>query len=554
MIKTRLIPRTEEAYEQPLLIKSILAQTVRYNPEREIIYRDLFTMNYIEFNKRVRRLANLLVASGVQPGDTVAFMDWDSHRFLEAYFAVPSIGAVLHTVNVRLSPSQILYTMNHAEDKLVFVHEDFLPILKALEPQITTVEKYIVLSDHVYTNPSYKIAPPIGNVIGEYEQLLTEQSSEYEFPEFDENSMATIFYTTGTTGDPKGVYFSHRQLYLHTTSLMSYLCGYQVLPFNHEDVYMPLTPMFHVHAWGFPYLVTLLNNKQVYPGRYEPEMLLKLLTTHRVTISHCVPTILSMLVNSPISSVLDLSHWKVVIGGAALTKGLAQAASRLKIQVTQGYGMSETAPVLAVVHLTDQDKQLPEDVIIDYKTTAGKVSPFVELRIVDENNNFLPHDGVTSGELVARGFSLTQGYLKNPKASEVLWRNGWLHTGDVATINEKDCITIVDRTKDIIKTGGEWISSLDIENIISQTEGVAETAVVGLPDSRWGERPHAFIVLKDASAPHIEARIRTRLQCLIDAGDINKWCMPDTITFIDEIPKTSIGKIDKKKLRALAQQ
>jgi len=549
MMKTRLIPRTESAREQPLLLKSLLAQTLRYNPEREIIYRDLFRMNYFEFNRRVRKLANLLIASGVKPGDTVAVLDWDSHRYLEAYFAVPAIGAVLHTVNVRLAPSQILYTINHAEDKLLLVHEDFLPLLYSIQGEITTVENYIILSDHIYTNPTYEITAKVPGVVGEYESLLMTQPDQIEFPDFDEHTMATIFYTTGTTGDPKGVYFSHRQLFLHSTALLTYFCGYQVLPFTHEDVYMPLTPMFHVHAWGFPFVATLLNNKQVYPGKYEPEILLKLLVTHNVTLSHCVPTILNMLVSSPVSKLIDLSRWKVIIGGAALTRNLAKAAGSLNIQVTQGYGMSETAPVMAVVHFSEEDKKLPEEEILDLKTKTGKISPFVELRIVNDEGDFLEHDGIATGELVARGFSLTQGYLKNPVASEVLWRNGWLHTGDVASIDKKDIVSIKDRTKDVIKTGGEWISSLDIENLISQTEGVSEVAVIGLQDTVWGERPHAIVVPKE-STKGLEARIRARLQCMIDAGDIKKWYMPDTISFTEAIPKTSVGKTDKKKLRA----
>lgn len=549
MIKTRLIPRTESAREQPLLLKSLLAQTLRYNPEREIIYRDLFRMNYFEFNRRVRKLANLLITSGVKPGDTVAVLDWDSHRYLEAYFAIPAIGAVLHTVNVRLAPSQILYTINHAEDKLLLVHEDFLPLLYSIQGEITTVENYIILSDHIYTNPAYEITAKVPGLVGEYERLLQMQSDQIEFPDFDEHTMATIFYTTGTTGDPKGVYFSHRQLFLHSTALLTYFCGYQALPFTHEDVYMPLTPMFHVHAWGFPFVATLLNNKQVYPGKYEPEILLKLLVTHNITLSHCVPTILNMLVNSPVSKLIDLSRWKVIIGGAALTRNLAKAAGSLNIQVTQGYGMSETAPVMAVVHFSEEDKKLPEEEILDLKTKTGKISPFVELRIVNDEGDFLEHDGIATGELVARGFSLTQGYLKNPVASEVLWRNGWLHTGDVASIDKKDIVSIKDRTKDVIKTGGEWISSLDIENLISQTEGVSEVAVIGLQDTVWGERPHAIVVPKE-STKGLEARIRARLQCMIDAGDIKRWYMPDTISFTQAIPKTSVGKTDKKKLRA----
>jgi fatty-acyl-CoA synthase len=351
MIKTKLIPRTESAYDTPLLIKTLLQQSLRYFPDREIVYRNLFRMNYFELNSRIRKLANVLTNIGLQPGETVGVMDWDSHRYLESYFAIPGMGAILHTVNVRLSPAQILFTINHAEDKVLLVHEDFLPIIEAIKGQFATVEKYIIISDKVYTDTNAELAAVSFTSEGEYENLLLKVDDQFEFPDFDENTWATTFYTTGTTGDPKGVYFSHRQLFMHTMGLVSYFCGYEALPFTNRDVYMPITPMFHVHAWGFPFAATMLNNKQIYPGRYEPEVLLKLLITEKVTFSHCVPTILNMLVNSPVAKQVDLSQWKVVIGGGALTRGLAKAAMELGINVTQGYGMSETAPVMAVVHL-----------------------------------------------------------------------------------------------------------------------------------------------------------------------------------------------------------
>ena len=271
MIQTKQIPRTPSAHEQPLLIKSLLAQSLRYNPTREIVYRDLFRMNYLEFNKRVRRLANALTKAGIGPGDVVAVMDWDSHRYLECFFAVPMLGAILHTVNVRLSPEQILYTIEHAEDSIVLVHEDFLPIIEAVKGNITTTSKFIVLSDKVYGGAEAELTKISFETLGEYEGLLAIAEDTYDFPDFDENTWATMFYTTGTTGNPKGVYFSHRQLFMHTMGLMTFFCGYEALPFSHRDVYMPITPLFHVHAWGFPLLATMLNNKQVYPGRYEPK-------------------------------------------------------------------------------------------------------------------------------------------------------------------------------------------------------------------------------------------------------------------------------------------
>jgi fatty-acyl-CoA synthase len=335
----KLIPQTPSAYGFPLLIKNILRTPLTYFPDREIVYRDKMTYTYVELNQRVQRLANSLEALGVKQGDTVAVMDWDSHRYLECFFAVPMMGAVLHTINIRLSPEQLIYTINHAEDDIILVNADFLPLLAAVKDQMKTVKRIVLLTDGE-TDPDTPV-----NLEGEYERLLAAAAPDYEFPDFDENAMATTFYTTGTTGLPKGVYFSHRQIMLHTYGLMSGLCAYESqASLNSGDVYMPMTPMFHVHAWGIPYLCTMLGTKQVYPGKYEPEVLLKLIVSQKVTFSHCVPTIIHMLVSSPVIKKLDLSHWKVVIGGSALSRGLCKAGLENGINLYTAYGMSETCP------------------------------------------------------------------------------------------------------------------------------------------------------------------------------------------------------------------
>jgi fatty-acyl-CoA synthase len=547
-IQTKLIPRTPSAYAYPLLIKRILEQSLKYEPNRPIIYRDLFQYNYIGLNERVRRLANVLQSAGIKPGDTVAVFDWDSHRYLECFFAIPMIGAILHTINIRLSPAQILYTMNHAEDQLVLIHEDFLPILEAIKSEITTVKKYIIISDKVYQNESVNI-PTHLPYVGEYEGLLKEASTEYEFPDFDEDTWATTFYTTGTTGNPKGVYFSHRQIFLHTLTSSNYLGAFQTQGrFRSDDVYMPITPMFHVHAWSMPFIATLLGTKQVYPGRYEPQMLLQLLVKEKVTFSHCVPTILQMLVSSPAVKQIDLSNWKVIIGGSALTPALAKAALELGIDVYAGYGMSETAPVMAITYLSESILQSDKDYQVLYRTKAGVIAPFVELALIDEAGNFLPHDGQTVGELVARGPWMTQGYYKEKEKSEELWKGGWLHTGDIASITPDSFVQISDRAKDVIKTGGEWVSSIALESIISEIAGVMEVAVVGLPDEKWGERPNALIVLKP-DAQLNQSQVKDHLQKMVSDGTLNRYYLPDKIAFVAEIPKTSVGKIDKKKIR-----
>ncbi len=552
MVQTKLITRCPSATGYPLLIKEIFKQILKYEPEREIVYRDLFRYTYRGLDERVRKLANVLGEHGVKAGDTVAVFDWDSHRYLECFFAIPMIGAILHTVNVRLSPTQILYTINHAEDKYILIHEDFLPILDAIQDKIEGVEKYILISDKVYEeSANHQIPASKVSFAGEYESLVSAASPAYEFPDFDEDSCATTFYTTGTTGNPKGVYFSHRQLFLHTLSILMFSSSFETQGrFRSNDVYMPITPMFHVHAWGVPYAASLMGVKQVYPGRYEPAMLLGLLVKEKVTFSHCVPTILQMLVNSPAAQQVDLSKWKVIIGGSALNKSLAKAALDLGIDVYSGYGMSETCPLMALTYLPESVLNLPTDEQVEYRTRAGKIAPFVDVRIVDEAGNFLPHDGKAVGEIVARGPWMTQGYFKESEKSEVLWKGGWLHTGDIASITPDAYIIIADRSKDVIKTGGEWVSSIALENLISHVPGVAEAAVVGLPDDKWGERPYAVVVLKGGYEDQVTAEtIREYLMPWVEKGDITKWYLPEKVLFVDEIPKTSVGKLDKKRIR-----
>ncbi|MCL4510439.1 MAG: fatty acid--CoA ligase [Bacteroidetes bacterium] len=545
MLGTRIIRGTPEAYQFQLLIKHLLNAGLRYEPQREIVYRNIIRYNYRTLEERINRLASLLGNLGVKPADTVAVLDWDSHRYLEAYFAIPMMGAILHTVNVRLPQSQLLYTMRHADDKVVLVNSDFLPVLENVADQLTSVERYVLLSDNG-KKPESKI-----NFAGEYEELLGRSDTHYDFPDFDENSIATVFYTTGTTGEPKGVYFSHRQLVLHTLAITASVGAYQTQGrFRSDDVYMPLTPMFHVHAWGIPYMATLLGVKQVYPGKYEPEMLMRLLVGEKVTISHCVPTILHMIVSSPAAKSVDLSKWKVIIGGSALPKGLAEAALKLGIDVYSGYGMSETCPVLTITYLTEGALKQGISTQVNYRTKTGIPVPLVDLRIVDEKGNDVPHDGKSVGEIVVRTPWLTQGYLKDDETSKQLWRGGWLHTGDMASMDLEGYVQITDRLKDMIKTGGEWISSLEVESILSQHQAVSEVAVVGLANEKWGERPYALVVLKpDFVGKVTEDALKTFMQTFVNQGALNSWSIPDRITFTESIPKTSVGKIDKKKIR-----
>jgi fatty-acyl-CoA synthase len=535
------IQRASNAYAYPLLIKQLLHAPMAHARAQQIVYRDLRRHTYAELQARLARLANALDGLGVRHGDTVAVMDWDSHRYLEAYFAVPMMGATLMTVNVRLSNEQIAYTLNHSKAKLLLVNAEFAPVLDAIRPQLETVKACVLMSDE-------PAASTVGYA-GEYEALLAGASASREFPDFDEDTRATVFYTTGTTGLPKGVSFSHRQLVLHTLATMGFMgASAPGQSFRRDDVYMPITPMFHVHAWGLPYVATALGVKQVYPGRYDPKTLLRLKQAEGVTYSHCVPTILQMLLSVPAAEAGDLDGWKMVIGGAALPRALCRAALERGIDVWAGYGMSETGPILTNAQLHTPAATLDDEVAMRCK--SGLTAPLVEMRIVDTDMNPLPNDGQATGEIVVRAPWLTQAYLDNPDASETLWEGGYLHTQDIGAIDSNGMLQITDRLKDVIKSGGEWVSSIAIEDLLSHHPAVAEAAVFGVKDDKWGERPIALVVAKPGRAAEVdEAALKAHLQQYVASGAISKFAVPQSIRRVDAIAKTSVGKINKKLLR-----
>jgi fatty-acyl-CoA synthase len=541
----RMIAVTPSAYRYPLLIKQLLHAPMMQAPEQEIVYRDLRRLTYAELRDRIGRLASALAAIGVRPGDTVGVLDWDSNRYLEAFFAIPMMGAVLQTVNVRLSPEQVAYTIDHAGASTLLVNDEFVDLVQSILPKLSKVKTLVALSD--------RQAPAAGRLqfSGEYEQLLAAASPAYDFPDFDENAQATTFYTTGTTGLPKGVYFSHRQLVLHA---MAELAMFGVAAkhgsFNRDDVYMPITPMFHVHAWGFPWAATLAGVKQVYPGRYDPTLLVKLIKTEGVTFTHGVPTILQMLLDSATKTNVNLAGLKMVIGGSALPKALAKQAMALGVDVFAGYGMSETGPLLTVAHLESSDVTGDPDAEVEIRARAGRTCPLVELQIVDPDMNRLPHDGQSSGEIVVRAPWLTSGYFNNPDASEQLWADGYLHTNDIGVITPDGYLRVTDRLKDVIKTGGEWVSSLQLEDIIMHCPGVGECAVIGVKDARWGERPLALIVRDGKTNPPVSLEdVKAHVMAEADKGVISKFAVPQKILFVDALARTSVGKFDKKALR-----
>ena len=535
-------------YGFQLTIKELLNTPKLTARNQEIVYRNRMRYTYNDLFERINRLGSALQGLGVKKGDTVAVFDYDSHRYLESFFAIPMMGAVLFTVNWRLSPDQIEYTMNHAEADVVLINTDFLPLLSSIRSRLTSVKKVVLLSD------SNELPRTDLVCNGEYEELLAAASPDFDFPDLDENTKATTFYTTGTTGLPKGVYFTHRQIVLHAMSVCIAVSGHDSpLRFSTADVYMPITPMFHVHAWGFPFIATMMGVKQVYPGKYEPEMLVKLIVGEKVTYSHCVPTILQMIVSSPIAKQIDLSSWKVIIGGARLAKGLAVAAINLGIQVMTGYGMSETCPVISVSNLKPSMKNYDNGQKSDIAIKTGMPISLVDIRIVDPAGNFLSNDGKATGEIVVRAPWFTQGYYKDPEKTAELWRGGWLHTGDVGYMDQDGYIQITDRLKDVIKTGGEWVSSLDLENAVSLHTAVQEAAAIGIPDAKWGERPMLLVVLTqqfrgDGITPEI---LKAHMKSCAEQGNIPRYAIPDQYIIAEEIPKTSVGKIDKKRIREM---
>lgn len=534
-------------YNYPLLIKQLLFSPLAWNPQQEIVSGLNKKYNYKGFLNRINSLANALKSIGVKKGNTIGVMDWDCHRYLECFFAIPMMGAVLHTINIRLSEQQILYTINHAEDDILLVHQDFIPIINKIYSQFDRTIKIVLLNDS-----SMEIKDIFfQNYVSNYEDLLKKNESSFEFEDFNEHTIATKFYTTGTTGKPKGVSYSHRQLVIHT---LGFIAGTSISKsehrFHNEDVYMPLTPMFHVHAWGFPYMATLLGVKQVYPGKFEPSLLLELIKNEKVTFSHCVPTILQLLISENKKKEIDLSGLKLIIGGSAMPKSLALEATRLGINVLSAYGMSETCPFLTIAQIPSESNNIDEKILIDSKCKTGKPGPLVELRVVDEKLNDIPKDNKTTGEVVVRAPWLTSGYIKDKDASIELWKGGYMHTGDVGYIDETGSLVITDRIKDVIKSGGEWISSLQIEDIVSQCEEVKEVAAIGVPDEKWGERP--ILIISTDNTVHkteIISNVQKKINEQIELGFISKWAMPDRVVFVNEIDKTSVGKINKKLLR-----
>ena len=547
-MSSKLVDVSPSAYQYPLLIKHLLHYPMAHAPDQEIVYRDLRRHSYRVFRERIGRLASGLAELSVKPGDVVAVLDWDSHRYLECYFAVPMMGAVLQTVNLSLPPEGLLFAMNDAAPSTVLVNADFLPLMEKMADRLPSVRKYVLLHDRK-DKPTTRLP-----IECEYEDMLEASSPFFQFPDFDENTRATTFHTTGTTGRPKGVYFSHRQLVLHTLGITAeYGCAPQQGRIHRDDVYMPLTPMFHVHAWGSPYLYTMMGNKQVYPGRYAPDVLLGLIAREGVTSTHCVPTILQMLLTAPGSKDVDLSKLKMVVGGSAMPRALVRAALARGIDVFTGYGQSESCPMLSGVHLTTaQMSEAPGGAsgAARLRRSAGAAG-----RSAHRQRGYVgraarrqdPRRDRHARPMAHHGLS-----QRSCGVGAALGRRLPAHRrrGDVG---RRRYIHIVDRIKDIIKSGGEWVSSIQVEDIISEKSGVVKAAVIAVRDAKWGERPMALVIVEPdfagGSEEAAEEAIRAHVRTYVDKGVISKFAIPDRVMIVKELPLTSVGKVDKAVLR-----
>jgi fatty-acyl-CoA synthase len=492
-----------------------------------------------ETRARVAKLANALKAMGVEPGDRVATLAWNTNRHLELYFAISGIGAVCHTINPRLFPEQLVYIANHAQDKALFFDLTFVPLVEKLRDQFKTIRRYVVLTDREHMPAGTSIAD-----LGCYEEFLAAGAPAIEWPSFDENTACSLCYTSGTTGEPKGALFSHRSTVLHALFEMATLSE----PFAPDKPLLPVVPLFHVNAWGLPYTAVLSGSPLVMPGpRLDGASLFDLMDGEQVYSAWGVPTVwLGLLAEMQKRGRKPKGFSMVVIGGSAAPGPMIEAFERTwGVNVVHGWGMTEMSPVGAFTRLSPAQKALPLEERLKIKQAQGQRFFGVDFKIVDEAGRRLPHDGRAQGELFVRGPTVISAYFENPKASAAAFdKEGWFGTGDVAKVTEDGFLTLVDRTKDLVKSGGEWISSIDVEGEAMGCPGVAHAAVIGVSHPKWSERP-LLIVVKAAGADPKKEDILAHL-----AKRLAKWQVPDDVVFVESLPLTATGKVSKKDLRA----
>jgi fatty-acyl-CoA synthase len=524
----------------PLNISAMLERAETFFPKKQVISRmstGIKRHTYKEIGTRTRKLASAMKKLGVHQGDRVGTFAWNHHRHLEAYFAIPGIGAILHTINIRLSPQHIAYIVNHAEDKVLFIDDDLLPIIEKVKDQLKHVQAYIVMTD-LDELPKTTLTP-----VYHYEKLLEIGDDSFSFVKhLDENSPAGMCYTSATTGNPKGVVYSHRGIVLHSMALG--LADSAALSEN--DVAMPVVPMFHANAWGLPFAAVWFGTTLVMPGPYfTPKIIAELMEQEKVTLAAGVPTIWLGLLNELEQGNYDLSSvTRILCGGSAAPKGIIKAfETKYNIPFIHAYGMTETSPLVVLSRLKSYQQDLPEEERLEIRAKQGILVPGIEMKVIGQNGE-VAWDGKEMGELCLRGPWIADEYYRDERTKEA-FKDGWLHTGDVVTVDEEGFVKIVDRTKDLIKSGGEWISSVDLENALMAHEAVFEAAVVAVPHEQWQERPVACVVLKEWAKDKVT---KEDLYKFLEP-QFAKWWLPDDIVFMDEIPKTSVGKFLKMKLR-----
>jgi fatty-acyl-CoA synthase len=523
-------------HDHPLTIQHVLERMRRVHGSSEVVTltedgNGRASARYAEVTERIDRLCSALRSLGIGPGDRVATFAWNTQRHLEVYFAVPCMGAVLHTLNIRLFEEQLTYVANHAQDQVVFVDASLVPVLERVVPTLETVRHYVLMGDGD--------AGSLPNAL-RYEELLAEQPGGFDYPELDDRQAAGLCYTSGTTGNPKGVLYSHRSNLLHSLGT----CLADAMGLRESDRVLPVVPMFHANAWGIPYAAGLVGCDLVMPSRFlQAEPIARLIETERVTVSAAVPTIWMDLLRfmEDNEGECDLSSVRrIICGGSAVPEALMrQWEERHGLRIIQAWGMTETSPLGSMAH---PPAAAQGDEHWRYRTMQGRLIPLVEARLIGADGQEVPWDGESTGELEVRGPWIAADYYEDPTGREK-FHDGWLRTGDIASIDSRGFVKISDRAKDVIKSGGEWISSVDLENALMAHPDVVEAAVIAKPDERWQERPLACVVCK-ADAELDPRALHEHLE-----GRVAKWWIPDEFAPVDEVPKTSVGKFDKKLLR-----
>jgi acyl-CoA synthetase (AMP-forming)/AMP-acid ligase II len=524
--------------DRPLLISDLILHADRHHGATEIVSKTvegpMHRYTYRDAHRRARQLAKALLALGVKPSERVGTLAWNGYRHFEIYYAVTGIGSVVHTINPRLFPEQITYIANHAEDRYIFFDITFTPLIEKLAPQLGTVKGFVAMTDRAHM-PNAKIP----NLLC-YEELVAAQDDRFEWPTFDERTAACLCYTSGTTGNPKGALYSHRSTMLH-----AYAAALpDALDLSARDTILPVVPMFHVNAWGLPYSCALMGARLVFPGQHlDGKSLHELFESERVTMSAGVPTVWLGLLTYMKANNLRFSTLKsTVIGGSACPPAMIRTFQEdYGVQVLHAWGMTEMSPLGTVCTFKAKHSDLGKEERYQLQNKQGRAIFGVDLRIVDENGRELPHDGKAFGDLQVRGPWILSSYFKG-EGGEPL-KDGWFPTGDVCTIDPDGYIQITDRSKDVIKSGGEWISSIDLENIAIEHPAIAEAAVIGVRHPKWDERPIVVAVKKPGQEVTKEELLK------FYEGRIAKWWMPDDVVFVPDLPHTATGKLSKLTLR-----